>query len=150
MDLIFGREFVRFCRSLAAILLPVVMAACRVEVFVPEGGRVETRSGSFSCASGETCELGVTDLFFDETFIAVAEEGYRFQHWQSHHRHLCGGNAGACQLSTETFDGNAVLENILASDELFYLQPRFRSDAAAASHRLTQRLTSIRELHNDL
>lgn len=124
-------------RCLLMLALAVMLIGCRVEIFVPEGGRVETQSGTLSCASGATCTVDVVDLFFDETFVAVADEGYRFQQWQQAHRHFCGGDTGPCRLATAGFEDNPVLEAFLSGDEEFYLQPAFRSIHADASHTLT-------------
>ena len=116
-------------RPLLAALLCLALAACRIEIEVPTSGEVRTASGSISCATGETCSLPVVDLFFDETFSAVAAEGFVFAGWERKDRSLCGGSAEPCHLATESFEGNEILMRILEDpQQVFYLDPVFQSE----------------------
>ena len=105
--------------------LLVLVVGCQIEISVPSGGRVESESGNYSCEGGQTCSIDVVDLFFDETFVAVPDEGFSFRGWRKANRHFCGGNSRPCRLFTSGFEGNAVLEGFLDRDEVFFLVPRF-------------------------
>ena len=106
--------------TLAILLLP----GCKIEIAVPEGGRVETESGAYSCESGNTCSIDVVDIFFKETFVALPDDGYTFIQWRNKYRGFCGGRDDPCYLSTNSFP-NTPFEQSLESDEVFYLEPVF-------------------------
>ncbi len=110
-----------------ALLAMVTLAACKIQVTVPEGGKVVTETENFSCASGNTCEISVVDVFFDETFVAVPEDGYTFRQWRKRDRGLCGGSDQPCRLFTAGFTGNDALLAFLRTDEVFYLAPVFET-----------------------
>jgi len=98
-----------------------------VEIEVPEGGSITTESGSISCDSSQVCTFYVTDINFDETFIAVPKEGFVFSGWSTKNRSFCGGKLDVCHLFTSGFVGNQALMAFLpADDEVFYLEPIFR------------------------
>ncbi len=118
-----GRAVIR-----AAFLLPLILAAsgCRIRIEVPEGGRVESTSGVFSCGSGQTCDIDVIDFLFDETLKAIPEEGYLFRKWGAGDHQLCGGRiAQPCRISTMGQENNLAIQQFLASDEVFHLKPIF-------------------------
>jgi len=116
----------RYTGAIWVVLTSLLLAACKMEIEVPEGGRITTESGSISCAAGESCTIDISDINFDETFIAVAEEGYVFSGWSTKHRGFCGGKLDECRLYTSGFVGNEILMNFLsADDEVFYLAPTF-------------------------
>ncbi|MEM1154635.1 MAG: hypothetical protein AAGI44_10860, partial [Pseudomonadota bacterium] len=48
----------------------VAIGACKVQVKVPDSGAVSTESEAYYCAAGESCSLDVSDVHFDETFVA--------------------------------------------------------------------------------
>jgi hypothetical protein len=102
-----------------------LIAACKIEIPVPQGGHVTTLSGEYSCAAGTTCVIDVEDILFDETFSAVPAPGYEFKHWKKRKRGFCGDKVGACHLFTTTFAGKESLLSILASDMVFFLEPVF-------------------------
>ena len=92
---------------------------------VGEGGSVATQSGSFSCASGETCIVDVVDVFFDETFMGEPANGYEFSHWAKRPGGFCGGSSTPCRLFTTLFGGNEFFVGVLASDLVFSLTSIF-------------------------
>lgn len=102
-----------------------MQVGCRVELSVPVGGTVETVSGNYTCSAGNTCVVDVNDLFFDETFVAKADEGYAFSHWIKRPRGLCSGSKSPCHLYTSLLEGNEILESLLASNRVFFLEPIF-------------------------
>lgn len=111
----------------AVLILAFVLSACKIQVNVPEdGGRVETLSGTVICEPGKSCEVEVTDLLFEETFVARPYAGYRFEGWEVRQRGLCGGGDGDCHLYTSGFDGiDALLDFLDSPEEIFYLNPEF-------------------------
>ena len=72
--------------------MALLVSACNIQLKVPRNGHVETRSQAYSCAEGETCYYNVSDLFFDQTFVAIPDAGYRFMGWAERERALCGGS----------------------------------------------------------
>ncbi|MEM8562861.1 MAG: hypothetical protein AAGF57_11535 [Pseudomonadota bacterium] len=122
-----------FGKLVASALAIGVLAACKVEIIVPEGGRVI--SDSLTCRGGNTCTVDVTDTNFDETFRAIpAADRYTFTGWLRADRHFCGDWMGSCSLSTQLFEGNDAWMALLNDDEeVFYLMPKFEelSDNAA-------------------
>ena len=112
------------------ILIPALsglLTGCKLEVASPEGGSVESQSGSYVCAAGQPCSIDVVDLYFDETFVARPEQGYTFKEWKQSPRYFCGGRKAPCRLFTSTFEGIEPFEELLAGEEVFYLEPVFRS-----------------------
>lgn len=109
--------------TLMLALAPV--AGCKIRIDVPPGGSIS--SGSLQCNAGQTCNVDVSDLFFDETFVATPAAGFRFRHWETRHRGFCGGNVQPCRLFTAGFAGNDTLLGFLESDEVFFLTPVFES-----------------------
>ena len=111
-----------------ASFLFLVLSACKVQVEVPTSGSVTTTSGAISCAAGDVCTVDVTDIYFDETFVAEPDEGFVFSGWKQKHRGFCGGNTAPCRLFTSGFEGNDALMAILENpEEVFYLEPAFQS-----------------------
>jgi hypothetical protein len=101
------------------------LSGCKLEIRVPQGGSVVSTDGAFICEAGQTCLIDVVDLFFDETFVAEPAHGYYFRNWEERDHFLCGGESEPCRLSTADFEGSAVLQSMLESDETFFLKPRF-------------------------
>lgn len=101
------------------------LSGCKIRVAVPEGGKVIAESGNYECLAGEVCLIDVYDVYFDETFIADPDAGWKFVGWKKRLRGLCGGRDQPCHLTTKAFLGNEVLMMILESDKVFYLKPVF-------------------------
>ncbi len=118
-------------KILAVSAAALALAGCKIEITVPEGGRVVTESGNIVCEAGETCTVDVVDIFFDELFIAEADEGMQFAGWQKRNRGFCGGSTDHCHLYTSGFEGNEDLMPFLESDEeKFYLSPTWEEAPA--------------------
>ncbi len=111
-------------RASLALVFPVLLAACRIEITVPEGAAVESLSGTYRCTAEQPCTLSVDDTEFAETFTAIAPPGQRFTGWQKSHRYFCGGSIEDCELSTRGFPGTPFMA-VLESDDTFYLRPTF-------------------------
>ena len=47
---------------------------CKIEITVPEGGKVVSASHAYDCDSGKICVVEVNDFHFAETFDAHAAE----------------------------------------------------------------------------
>jgi hypothetical protein len=114
--------FIFLCGTMLAFLL---VAGCKIRIEVPPGGHVATESGNYECLSGQVCFIDVNDIDFDETFVAIPDQDYRFVEWKKRKRGLCGGNDQPCWLSTTGFLGHDVLMSILDTDQMFYLTPVF-------------------------
>lgn len=115
----------RLIKHFIFICAVLFLTACKIEIVVPENGRVSTASGAYDCEPGETCTIDVVDLFFDETFVAEPAEGFAFQGWKKANKHFCGGSKQECRLLTSGFEGQDALLGILESDRVFSLIPVF-------------------------
>jgi uncharacterized repeat protein (TIGR01451 family) len=129
---------------LALAVMALFFTGCKIQITVPEGGIVRTESTSYTCKSGQVCTIGIYDIFFDETFIAVpigcygsgypfvgpgvvppCYTGYEFTGWKKYNGRLCGGSNKPCHLYTSFFLEYEILMSILESDMTFMLEPIF-------------------------
>ena len=120
--------------------LGLTLAACRIEVIVHEGGIVKTESGNFECTSAEQpCFVDVTDIFFNEKYMAQPDEGMVFAGWKTRHRGFCGGSTDPCVLHTAGFEGNDDLMPFLENpEEVFYLEATFSEAGGSLACEFTQ------------
>ncbi|MEH6585028.1 MAG: hypothetical protein V7720_00645 [Halioglobus sp.] len=111
----------------AKTLVPVLLliSGCKVQIEVPKGGHVTSESSAYICHEGERCILEVNDTEFAEAFIAVPNQGYKFDGWKNVKAGLCGDVKSACELTTVNFKGNDALLSVLYSDDKFRLVPIF-------------------------
>lgn len=115
-------------------LATAVLAGCKVQMSTTTGGSITTSSGNFSCTGSSCTSVDVSDLEFDETFMAQPDTGYRFVGWRKKHRGLCGGSTDACRLFTAGFAGDSLLLSFLdKEDEVFFLEAVFAEDTGAGS-----------------
>ena len=150
-----------FSRFLLLPLITVlVLAGCRIEVVSPQKATVITESGSFACPAGETCILDVNDASFDETFVAVPDEGFYFAGWRPAEGALCGGTTTPCRLQVGSFANNDKVMALLNQDTTYPLLPRivparefdFTGVDSALQYFLSQGITdgfSVLILHRD-
>ncbi|MDJ0879242.1 MAG: hypothetical protein QNI86_11565 [Halieaceae bacterium] len=115
----------RFLHTLSLLILALVLTGCNIKVVVSEGGVVSTLSGNYSCGSGQTCDVFVTDTNFDETFVAEPNPGFIFVGWKKRPAGFCGGTSGDCRLFTTLFAGNAVFEALLDGTTVYYMEAEF-------------------------
>mgnify|MGYP002152405754 CR=1 FL=1 len=115
----------------------LALAGCKVSVEVPsQGGSVTTVSGDYSCTSGSSCVIDVSDTSFDQRFVAVPDDGYRFVAWKKRDRGFFGNSRNPeARLATTGFPGNDGLMSVLKSDDVFFLQPTFARLPAPAPAR---------------
>jgi hypothetical protein len=129
-------------RISALALAAILLTGCKIEIIVPEGGSVVTRSGSFRCLAGQTCLIDVYDLYFSQDFVAKPDSGYTFDKWKKTYRGFCGGKSKSCNLYTSELDDYPALMAFLESDDTFYLEPVFRKSTAAVRITRTYSLAS--------
>ncbi|WP_116368073.1 hypothetical protein [Parahaliea mediterranea] len=112
----------------------LTLGGCKIQLSATEGGTITTQSKRFSCKAGQSCaKVDVSDLNFDETFVAQAEPGYEFVGWRKRDRGLCGGSKKACTINTSGFAGNDVLMSFLDKPgEVFFLEAVFRKPAGGS------------------
>lgn len=102
-----------------------LLTACKVAVIVVEGGEVQS-TASGTCSAGVVCVHQVNDANFTETFTAVAAPGWYFDKWSTGVDFICGQEpSSACLLSNVGTGGNAVAQDVIASDKTFMVMPRF-------------------------
>ncbi|MBT6265149.1 MAG: S8 family serine peptidase [Halieaceae bacterium] len=104
----------------------VITAGCRLEVIVPEGGRVTSASGSFDCDMATTCQSDITDYNFEEAFTAIPNTGFRFAGWSKTESNVCEGIEGTCELSLRTLP-TSLRNRIFNSDSVARLAPIFEA-----------------------
>ncbi len=104
----------------------VALSACKLTIEVPVNGSVQSASGTYSCASGQTCTLEISDTDFNDVFMAVPASGYAFTGWVKRDKGLCGGKYLDCALTTADFENFPLLMTILASNDEFFLEPEFK------------------------
>jgi VCBS repeat protein/hemolysin type calcium-binding protein len=112
----------------SSILLCFTLLGCKIEITVPEGGRVVSESGTYECFAGQVCAVDVVDIYFNEKFEAIPDDGWVFRKWKSRPGYFCGGLKDTCDLSTILFKGNDVLISVLQLDIVLFLEPSFRKD----------------------
>ena len=108
-----------------------LLAGCKLAVINVEGGEVEsivlTSSGSGTCVTGTVCIIDVSDPNFLALFIAKPDPGWDFEKWNSGDRFFCGGSSEqVCPLSFKGYEESEAVEEMVASDEAFYLMPIFK------------------------
>ncbi len=122
---------------LVVVCLTGSLSACKIEITAPVEGGVSTLSGAIDCKAGQICEVDVSDIYFDETFVADPAQGWRFSGWNSRWLGLCGGSTENCNPYTSFFEGNYVLLDILDDpDYITYLEPRFVVDRTTSGIKL--------------
>jgi hypothetical protein len=112
-------------RGILIVLSLFLVSSCKLKIVPQEGGNVTSSSGTYTCDAQSPCSIDITDTFFDETFTANAAPGYEFHAWRTQKRALCAGRAKPCSLSTTLFGDYPALMDLLASDEVFFLNPVF-------------------------
>jgi hypothetical protein len=130
--------FSMYTKGILALLLAVPLSGCFIEVTSPSGGRVETLSGSLNCGAGEVCMVEVADTNFDQTFQAIPDPDMILDGWQKGRGYINPGGKDSFRLITATFTDSPLLMSFLASDEVFYLHPKFSPDPypEIAAHRI--------------
>lgn len=113
-------------RYLVVPLVVVVLAGCKVEIKVPEGGSIISSTGIYGCAEFETCTLDIDHIYFTEDLTAVPKQGYEFRWWRKGDGSFCGGNRDTkCALTTDDFPDYPSLFSLLSTDRVFTLTPVF-------------------------
>ncbi len=116
-------------RSLAIVIAASLLSGCFIRINALPGGMVKVQSGNFpDCASGDECaDIPAVDQLFDETFVAMPDDGYEFVRWVSASRHFFGCNTDPeIRLYTSELE-DIGLESYLATDDVFVISPLFRS-----------------------
>ncbi|MDO8863126.1 hypothetical protein Q6D67_15575 [Haliea sp. E1-2-M8] len=113
-------------RRLLVLAAMLLLTGCKIVILSHNVGGVVSASGAHDCPAGQSCQIDVADIHFRETFQALpGHANYRFKGWLKGGRHLCGGMAQACSLSTDNFADYPHLMAILESDQPFFLIPEF-------------------------
>ena len=123
------------CTSLVLLALTTLsLAGCKVQITVPEGGSVTSVSGAYACESGQVCTIDINDVFFDEEFVGEPAPGYRFVHWRKVKRGLCWNRTQSCRMVSGAALFHESFMELLASDEVFHLEPVFIADSVDTTY----------------
>ncbi len=109
---------------LSALLFAASIAlstGCKLEITNTIGGSVVSRSGTYKC--GSRCAIDITDITFDEEFLAQAKPEYVFVKWAD--GGLCANKRAPCKIDSSLAQLHPVFMELLLSDEVFHLQAIF-------------------------
>ena len=121
-------------RLLVYLVCLLALSACKVEVIAPPHGAVSSDDMAFICLPGNTCEIDVSTFDLDIKLQAIAKPGYRFVRWKGGEHHICPDfTARVCRIRTNNQDAsNRELQEMLATDHVFLLEPVFEPETAPA------------------
>jgi hypothetical protein len=121
-------------RFLIIVAVTALTAGCKLAVIVVQGGEVRSE-GSGTCVSAGVCIIQVNDTNFSEVLRAVPDSGWYFHKWHSGDKFFCGGEPSPeCALEPkyqipgleEDDDLKALVDELFASEEVFFLMPVFK------------------------
>lgn len=126
-----------FARKITLLIALTSLAACKLQVMVPEGGEVQSIASN-TCLAQTVCVHEIEDTSYSETFTAVPEEGWDFLRWNSGGDFLCADSTSlTCVVSNIPLAGNPIIEAIVASTQSYYIQPVFQQRNEAITDFLT-------------
>jgi hypothetical protein len=120
-----GRKKLFYLSILALVTGILLFTGCKIEISVPEGGRVISKSGDYLCQSGQVCIIDIYDLFFDEEFIGEPAPGFTFAEWKKVDRGFCANKTTPCRIVSAWAQIHEIFMELLESDDIFYLEPVF-------------------------
>ena len=103
-----------------SILLGVSIAlssGCRLQIISPKGGKVVSSSGTYVCKSDHTCTIEISDVTFDEEFIAQPKQDHVFVMWS--HGSLCAFRRIPCKINSAWAQVHPLFMDILLSDNTY-------------------------------
>jgi hypothetical protein len=114
-------------RLVLLLSLATLISGCKLALIVVEGGEVWSEDSGTCGYEDKICIVDVSDPTFSENFIAVPNDGYYFEKWNSGDRFFCGGSTNrTCALSFEGYEESEAVQAMVASSETFYLMPIFK------------------------
>ncbi|MDC0361962.1 thrombospondin type 3 repeat-containing protein [Halioglobus sp.] len=84
-----------------------------------------TLSAAIDCSAGQVCDVNVSDIFFDETFVAEPAPGWHFAGWKARQGGLCVAETGDCRVDASEFEDLSILDD---PGVIHYLEPKFVVD----------------------
>ena len=129
-------------RAAAVLGTSMLLMGSKLIIHVPEGGSVVSSSGLFACDAGESCTIDFNEQHFAETFTAVADSGYVFNHWGSGTGAICSGslNTQCDELDPDSLGGFGTAATTNRNRGALSLTPSFSGSAngsRASSPRFT-------------
>lgn len=115
-------------RALLVLGMATAVSGCKLAVIVTGEGDVESSlSETRNCAGGSVCTFEVTDTTYTESFTAIPREGYEFVKWRAGGSDFfCADSVNpTCTVSNVSMAGNAGIEAVIASFQLFHIMPIF-------------------------
>ncbi|MDG1942641.1 MAG: hypothetical protein P8J17_00070, partial [Halioglobus sp.] len=68
------------CAAIFSLSMGAGASTLRIES--PLEGGVTAVSATLDCAAGQVCDVNISDIFFDETFVAEPAPGWHFDGWK--------------------------------------------------------------------
>jgi CubicO group peptidase (beta-lactamase class C family) len=133
---------------LAIVVVLFVLSGCRINITVPEGGRVYSDSGTYDCTSDSPCTVEVTDTSFNEVFRAEAEPGFVFVGWKKERGHFCSSRILGCEIDASVLEEMEGVEEFLAADTEVYMEPVFEA-AASLEEKLVVVDAFLQRMHEE-
>ncbi|MCX2976239.1 thrombospondin type 3 repeat-containing protein [Candidatus Marimicrobium litorale] len=109
----------------AIFSLSVAASASTLRIESPVEGGVTTLSAALDCAAGQECDISISDVFFDETFVAEPAPGWQFDGWKARQSGFCVGETGNCRVDSSAFEDLTLLDD---PGVMQYLEPMFVVD----------------------
>ena len=122
----------QLCKVLVVVVLVSLAAGCKLAVIAVEGGAVNPSSGEVCQpvspgVAGAVCIHEIDTTNYSNTFYATPDAGWYFAKWNSGGGFLCKNSINvACVVSNVGFAGNALIEAIVGSDQMYYIMPIFK------------------------
>lgn len=117
----------RLYKILIFLVVTTLVTGCKLDLIVSSGGDVTSLSGTRNCSGGGLCEFNITDKTFNESFTAAARPGFVFTKWSAGDGFMCANSVNpTCTINNTLLPtGNAGIDGVIASDQIFYAMPLF-------------------------
>ncbi len=115
------------CAAIFSLSMGAGASTLRIES--PLEGGVTAVSATLDCAAGQVCDVNISDIFFDETFVAEPAPGWHFDGWKVRQSGFCVGETGNCRVNASEFEDLDILND---PGVIQYLEPKFVVDRTTA------------------
>jgi len=134
------------CATIAS--LSVGASASTLRIVTPVEGGVATVSAGIDCGAGQVCDVNISDVFFDETFVAEPAHGWQFAGWKTIQGGLCVAETENCRVDASELEDPSILDDpgVIQHLEPEFVVDRTTSGIALADERTVSQFGSTVEL----